>query len=237
MEGVQPGKDFPVDWIGLLLAYRNGPKDRYGPELIDRLELYINAVAQGLDPVLPAIDAEDIRQQLVMETLLAADRLPLPRQPEWVPRQLMLRASREVARWLAREGTRSTVSIDETVPAGARRTVGEAPVMPAGMGISEEDLTLLHRFYVHGETGRDLAAELDIPIPTLWGRVARAAARCRAAEAARTRAGHKGRSGDAQRTPGASSFAHRDGQLRKDGATTAEIPDSRDGRRDRRVAQ
>ena len=227
MEAVQKDPAVPVDWIGLLLAYRRGPKDVIGSELVAQLELYIRAVAQGFDAVPPTIEAADIHQQLVIEVLIAAERLPLPAHPEWVPRQLMLRASRQVARWLAREKAQAALPLGESLRLESAPVIGEAFSGTTGIGINDEDLTLLHRFHVLGESGRELAEELGISVPALWRRVSRAASRCRVSVAARTRDGHKGRRGTHKGRLGVSSFAHPDGQLRKDGARTTEIPGHR----------
>jgi hypothetical protein len=196
----------------------------YGPELVGRLEAYITAVAQGLDAVPPTIDAADIQQQLVMEVLIAADRLPIPSQPQWVPRQLILRASREVARWLARETANATVSLNDRPTAGTNAPIGSTFPPSATIDIREDDLTLLHRFYVLGESGKDLASEFDLSAPALRRRVSRAADRCRDSVQSRTQQGHKGRRGTQKGRPPLSHFNNSDGQLRKDGARTTNIP-------------
>src|ERR1700737_2524206 len=161
MEAFQPHIEEEIDWASLLHNYRRGPKSVYGPELVGRLDAYIVAVAGRLDALPPAIDPADIYQQLVVEVLIASDRLPMPRQPQWIPRQLVLRASREVARWLAREKAKATVSLAEALPTGRSAAIGLTFPPRTAIDIREEDLALLHRFYVLGERGIDLAADLD----------------------------------------------------------------------------
>jgi hypothetical protein len=52
------------------------------------------------------MDAEDLSQQLVLELLLTAARMPLPTNPGYLRRRLMARANQGVRRWLEREGRR-----------------------------------------------------------------------------------------------------------------------------------
>ena len=66
------------------------------PALLQRLKRY------RAEP--PAIDLEDIRQQLVVELLSAAVAIPLPPDADFVERRLLMRAGQGVRRWLVREG-------------------------------------------------------------------------------------------------------------------------------------
>jgi hypothetical protein len=54
----------------------------------------------------PAVDEEDIDQQVVMEALRAAAVMPLPDDCRFVQRRLMWFAMKRVTRWIARENRR-----------------------------------------------------------------------------------------------------------------------------------
>jgi hypothetical protein len=54
----------------------------------------------------PAVDEEDIDQEVVMEALRAAAVMPLPDGCRFVQRRLMWFAMKRVTRWLERESRR-----------------------------------------------------------------------------------------------------------------------------------
>lgn len=92
--------------FAVVLAYRAGPRRIWGPVLLDVLAPALLASLQRLRPYPPVMDAEDIRQQLVVEVLQAAAAMPLPANPNYLRRRLMARANQGVRRWLEREGRR-----------------------------------------------------------------------------------------------------------------------------------
>jgi hypothetical protein len=96
----------PPGLMAVVLAYRSGPREFWGPVLLDLLAPALLASLQRLRPHPPVIDAEDLRQQLVLELLRAAAGMPLPTNPSYLRRRLMARANQGVRRRLEREGRR-----------------------------------------------------------------------------------------------------------------------------------
>jgi hypothetical protein len=66
----------------------------------------ILASLQRLRELPPVMDAEDLRQYLILEVLSAAGEMPLPANPAYMRRRLMARANQGVRRWLERESRR-----------------------------------------------------------------------------------------------------------------------------------
>ena len=87
-------------------AYRAGPREIWGPVLLDLLAPALLARLQRLRAEPPGMDEEDIRQQLVVELLRAAANMPLPAEHGYLRSRLMARANQGVWRGLAREGRR-----------------------------------------------------------------------------------------------------------------------------------
>jgi hypothetical protein len=92
--------------MAIVLAYREGPREVWGPILLDLLAPALLARLRRLRTEPPVMDDEDVRQQLVMELLFAAARMPLPEEPGYLRSRLMARANQGVRRWLQREGRR-----------------------------------------------------------------------------------------------------------------------------------
>lgn len=90
----------------VIAAYRGGPRRLWGPAVLDLLAPAILQRLQRLRAQPPAIDAEEIRQQFVVEVLRAAAHIPLPDHPGWARGQILSRANQAVRRWLAREARR-----------------------------------------------------------------------------------------------------------------------------------
>src|SRR5437879_3433142 len=90
-------------WAELLNAYHEGPREVWGPVVIERMMGLLRQTAAGFTTYPPGVDAEDVWQQLVLETLEAALGLPVPFEARWIPRLLALRAKAGVRRWLERE--------------------------------------------------------------------------------------------------------------------------------------
>jgi hypothetical protein len=91
-------------WSSLIADYREGPRPLFGPIIVRRLQAEIRTAADHLRP--PAgtmLSADDIQDELVLQVLEAATRMPLPSDPACIPLCLMLRAQARVARWLAGE--------------------------------------------------------------------------------------------------------------------------------------
>ena len=87
-------------------AYRYGPAALWGPTLLGMLGPALVRMASRLPAQLPAVDEEDIDQQVIVEVLRAAALMPLPDDCRFVQRRLIAYAAKRLSRWLAREGRR-----------------------------------------------------------------------------------------------------------------------------------
>ena len=87
-------------------AYRAGPKQVWGPVVLDLLAPTLVVILQGLRAVPPTIDEPELRQQLVAEALHAAATVPLLESGRQTRFRLTSRAYTRMLRWLAREGRR-----------------------------------------------------------------------------------------------------------------------------------
>lgn len=87
----------------IVRAYRCGRREVWGAALLDLLTPALLQRLKRYRAEAPAIDLEDIRQQLVLELLRAAATMHLPPDADFVERRLVLRAGQGVRRWLARE--------------------------------------------------------------------------------------------------------------------------------------
>jgi len=89
----------------LLTAYRAGPRHLWGPVILDLLAPALLELLMMFRPVPPLLDEDEIRQQLVLELLRAAARIPI-RDGFDLQDRLLARAYKYVVRWLAREDRR-----------------------------------------------------------------------------------------------------------------------------------
>jgi hypothetical protein len=89
----------------VVTAYRAGLPHLWGPVILDLLAPSLVELLAWLRPEPPTIDEEEIRQQLVVEVLRAAARIPI-RDGFDMKVRLLARAYKYVVRWLAREGVR-----------------------------------------------------------------------------------------------------------------------------------
>jgi hypothetical protein len=89
----------------VVTAYRAGPPHLWGPVILDLLAPSLVELLAWLRPEPPAFDEEEIRQQLVVEVLRAAAKIPI-RDGFDMKVRLLARAYKYVVRWLAREGVR-----------------------------------------------------------------------------------------------------------------------------------
>jgi hypothetical protein len=92
--------------MAAVLAYRAESRQLWGPVLLDLMAPAILASLQRLREQPPVMEAEDLRQHLILEVLLAAAEMPLPANPSFMRRRLMARANQGVRRWLERESRR-----------------------------------------------------------------------------------------------------------------------------------
>jgi hypothetical protein len=89
----------------IVAAYRAGPRQLWGPILLDLLAPALLRRLQRLRAVPPVVDEDEIRQQLILEMLHAAATIPMT-DPSKTKRRLITSANKSVKRWLAREGRR-----------------------------------------------------------------------------------------------------------------------------------
>jgi hypothetical protein len=119
--------------LALIHAYRATGSAGDAAALLGELEIEISAVAARRKPVPPAIDADDVRQQVIMEMLEAARAMKLTERLGWVRQDLILRAKGEVVRWLnAEAGRPPTESLESVAQEGA-------PPQPALQGQESPD--------------------------------------------------------------------------------------------------
>ena len=101
----------------IVTAYRAGPRELWAPVILDLLSPGMLEVLRRIDHECQEIadqwadddppiveDEEEIRQQLVMEVLRAAEAIPIHRGGRAMKRRILMRAYKYVVRWLEREG-------------------------------------------------------------------------------------------------------------------------------------
>ena len=94
-----------------LIGYRRGPKNFWGPLLLELLAPKLTTLVSRMSTVEPFIDSEDVGQQLLLELLAAAASMPLPTNSRRWERALRLRAKTRLTRWMAREERRQLSSL------------------------------------------------------------------------------------------------------------------------------
>jgi len=92
----------------IVAAYRIGPRELWGPVILDLLAPGLVEVVQLCRAEPPAMDEQEIRQQLVVEILLAASTIPIHDGGRNTKARLLARAYKYVVRWLEREGRRQS---------------------------------------------------------------------------------------------------------------------------------
>ncbi|MDQ2943783.1 MAG: hypothetical protein M3R21_08975 [Candidatus Dormibacteraeota bacterium] len=96
-------------------AYRCGPASLWGPVLLGMLGPALVRMARRLHAQPPAIDEEDLDQQVIVEALRAAALMPLPDSCRFVQRRFVAYTAKRLSRWLERESRRqgSQASIED----------------------------------------------------------------------------------------------------------------------------
>jgi hypothetical protein len=100
----RPATDRDILLASIVESYRKGPRETWSAVLLEVLTPAILERLKRYRAEEPAISAEDIRQQFVMELLSAAATAPLPPNATFVERRLLLRAGQGIRRWLRKEG-------------------------------------------------------------------------------------------------------------------------------------
>jgi DNA-directed RNA polymerase specialized sigma24 family protein len=97
-----PGDELDQLWVQALDGYRTGPRQAWATVLLEAMRPDLAAAVVAVPAVPPAITREELAQHLIVEVLTAASEGPsFPAR--WTPNRLISRASRETARWFARE--------------------------------------------------------------------------------------------------------------------------------------
>ena len=87
----------------IVMAYRFGDRPVWGAILLDLLTPAIVERLKHFRPEPPVIEADDLQAEFIVQLLEAAASMPLPPQPRFVERRLILRAAQGVRRRLGRE--------------------------------------------------------------------------------------------------------------------------------------
>jgi len=87
-------------------AYRLGPPSFWGPLLLTMLGPALVRMARRLQAQPPAVDEEDVDQQVIVEALRAAALMPLPDSCRFVQRRFIAFTAKRLTRWLERERRR-----------------------------------------------------------------------------------------------------------------------------------
>lgn len=92
----------------IVAAYQRGPRQLWAPVILDLLAPALLDSLQWLRPEPPVVDDEEIRQQLVMEVLRAAETIPIQTGGRRLKIRLLYQANRAVVRWLGEERSRQS---------------------------------------------------------------------------------------------------------------------------------
>jgi hypothetical protein len=166
-------------WTALLEAYRLGPKEKWSGPLIERLAPWLAGARQRLFAVPPYLDEEDVAQQLVFVVLRVASRWQPRCEDRWVPRKLVEAAEGRVRAWLCRERTAQTDELNDDLQASETAEPELMLDTPIGKA-SVEDLRLIYRVKVLGESVAALAQGAGITPRQMRHRVKEARERARA---------------------------------------------------------
>lgn len=103
----------------IVCSYRYGSREIWGPVLLDLMSPTIALLLPGFRPVPPVVDEDEIRQQLVVETLRAAACIPLHESGYQTRFRLASRAQTNMLRWLSKESRRRSAErvLSEREPA------------------------------------------------------------------------------------------------------------------------
>ncbi len=167
-------------WAAVLRCYRRGPRAAWAPLVLELLAPALVEIAVGFAPNPPAVDADDLQQQIALEALAAAGSIPLG-GGHFIKPWLVLEVTRRIERWLEREARHSgEVDIDEeaSMVASDEDEAWEMAEILASRP-RRNDLELLYRLEVVGETLDEIAQDLGCTPKAVDCRRWRARARLR----------------------------------------------------------
>lgn len=87
----------------IVLAYRKGPQRIWAPILLEAIAPALLESLRRHHPVGPALDRDDLGQQLLQEALEVALSIALPRDPRYLQKRLVEAASKRLFRRRRRE--------------------------------------------------------------------------------------------------------------------------------------
>ena len=177
-----PPEEHDTAWTELLSRYAAGPRQLWAVAVLETMRVDLLAELASLHALPPVITRDDIAQQLVIETLVAA--LQGPTNPaRWTRHRLLTRATTAVQRWLVAEIERLSETSDEEWPvsdtSGPALAVRELLVEVQAGRLPAKGLVMLYRQEVVGESLEELAEELGISVGALRKRRDRAVAALR----------------------------------------------------------
>jgi len=147
-------------WAAVLRSYRRGPRAVWAPLVLELLAPALVEITSGFEPNPPAVDADDLQQQVALEALRAAGSIPL-QGGRFIKPWLVGEVRRRISRWLEREARHGGgVAIDEVAWMGAGDE-DEAWEMSEVLASHprRQDLELLYRLEVAGETLGEVAQD------------------------------------------------------------------------------
>jgi hypothetical protein len=156
--------------------YQEGPRDVWGPVLLEMLAPALVTRARQFKPVPPAICIEDIEQQLIFELLSLASQESITSGSRWVDQRLVLGAGKKVSRWIRRAVAQQAESLEQHLElehSTARPEFDELEDLVGGQ-VSRADVHLVYTAKVRGHSLREVALRSGIPYKTLLDRVRRA---------------------------------------------------------------
>jgi len=167
--------------IAVVRSYQNGPRNIWGPVLLEMLAPALVRRMCSFSAVPPRIQAGDIEQQMVLEILVSAERGWIVPGQQWVDQRLVKGAGKRVSRWLHRALNESLESIEEHLDLtyeDERDEIDELEDL-GGPNVRSEDLLLVYRAKARLEPLSQLASERGVSYKTLSAQLCRARARLR----------------------------------------------------------
>jgi hypothetical protein len=101
----------PEVWAAVVRSYRVCTQRLWGPVLLAMIAPHLDAALNRLHPI-PALNNDDLCQEIVLQVLEIAASSTLPADPRWIPLHLVRRAVRMVARRLGTEQRQRALSLE-----------------------------------------------------------------------------------------------------------------------------
>jgi len=173
----------PLDGVyaAVVRSYRRGPRDVWAPVLLQMLAASLCERAEKLFSTIGTVSQEDIEQQLVLEVLRLAGRMAVKDRISFADGALVTEASKQVSRWLRRMNRRQHDSVYrhlEVTGTDSRDELDELNALCTAE-LPLDDLILVYRADVRGESLRRLALEHGLSEEAMSSRVRRLRKRLR----------------------------------------------------------